>query len=251
MTHIIHGLHPILQALKTHPSPIKRIIISRRRSGKLLEEILRLAEERGISIQRAGRDDLTRMAKTTSHQGIVAQVGEFKYVDLPPMVQRWKATGERALFLIVDGVEDPQNLGGLIRTANAFGVHGVVIPKDRATPITPTVIKASVGAAFHTSIARVTNIASCLQFLKGKGVWILGAEAEAECAIYDCDLDLDLAIVIGSEGRGIRPLVKRNCDFLASIPLCGEVTSLNSSVAGALVMYEVLRRRLLGKGSHD
>lgn len=214
-------------------------------------EILRLAEEKGISIQWADRDDLTRMAKTTSHQGIVAHMGAFKYVDLPDMVQGWKGTGERAFFLILDGVEDPQNLGGLIRTGNAFGLHGVVIPKDRATPITPTVIKASVGAAFHTAIARVTNIVSCLQFLKGKGVWILGAEPEAACAIYDCDLDLDLAIVIGSEGRGIRPLVKRNCDFLASIPLCGETTSLNASVAGALVMYEVLRRRLLGKGSHD
>jgi 23S rRNA (guanosine2251-2'-O)-methyltransferase len=178
-------------------------------------------------------------------------MGEFKYVDLPDIVQRWKATGKRAFFLIVDGVEDPQNLGGLIRTANAFGVHGVVIPKDRATPITPTVIKASVGAAFHTAIARVTNITSCLQFLKTNGIWILGAEVEAESAIYDCDLDLDLAIVIGSEGKGIRTLVKRNCDFLASIPLCGQVTSLNASVAGALVMYEVLRRRFLEKESHD
>ena len=251
MTQIINGLHPIYQALKSHPNPIKRIIISRGRNRRPLAEILRLAEERGISIQWADRDNLTRMAKTTSHQGILAQTDDFKYVDPSDIVNKWKGTGEKAFLLIVDCVEDPQNLGGLIRTANAFGVHGVVIPKDRATPITPIVIKASVGAAFHTPIARVTNIVSCLEFLKKRGVWILGAEPEAECPIYDCDLDLDLAIVIGSEGRGIRALVKKKCDFLASIPLCGEITSLNASVAGALVMYEVLRRRLPGKGPHD
>jgi len=213
-------------------------------------EILRLAEERGVPIQWTDRDHLTRMAKTTSHQGIVAQMDDFKYVEPSDIVHGWKATGKKALILIVDSVEDPQNLGGLIRTANALGVHGVVIPKDRATPITPIVIKASVGASFHTPIARVTNIVSCLEFLKKKGIWILGAEAGAEHPIYDCDLDLDLAIVIGSEGRGIRPLVKKKCDFLASIPLCGEIPSLNASVAGALVMYEVLRQRLLEKEPH-
>ena len=250
MTQIIHGAHPIHQALKAHRSQIKRIIISRRRNRKPLMEILRLAEERGVSIQWADRDHLTRMAKTTSHQGIVAQMDDFKYVEPSDIVHGWKATGKKALILIVDSVEDPQNLGGLIRTANALGVHGVVIPKDRATPITPIVIKASVGASFHTPIARVTNIVSCLEFLKKKGIWILGAEARAEHPIFDCDLDIDLAIVIGSEGRGIRPLVKKKCDFLASIPLCGEIPSLNASVAGALVMYEVLRQRLLEKEPH-
>ncbi|UCD71378.1 MAG: 23S rRNA (guanosine(2251)-2'-O)-methyltransferase RlmB [Syntrophobacterales bacterium] len=251
MTHIIHGLHPIYQALKAHRNPVKKIIISRGNTRRPLKEILRLAAERGISIQWAGRDNLTRMAKTTSHQGIVAQMDEFKYVEVSDIVQRWEARGDKAFLLIVDGVEDPQNLGGLIRTAHAFGVHGIVIPKDRATPITPTVIKASVGAAFHTPIARVTNIASCLEFLKKRGIWILGAEGGSERPIYDCDLDLDLAVVIGSEGRGIRPLVKKKCDFLASIPLHGEITSLNASVAGALVMYEVLRGRLPVKGTHD
>jgi 23S rRNA (guanosine2251-2'-O)-methyltransferase len=251
VTQIIHGVHPIYEGLRIQPTPIKRIIISRQRNRKPLMEILRLAEERGVSIQWVGRDYLTCMAKTTSHQGILAQVDDFKYVELSDIVQRWKATGKKALLLIVDGVEDPQNLGGLIRTANAFGVHGIVIPKDRATPITPIVIKASVGASFHTPIARVTNIVSCLEFLRKRAVWILGAEAGAKHPIYDCDLDLDLAIVIGSEGRGIRPLVKKKCDFLASIPLCGEITSLNASVAGALVMYEVLRQRLAGEGPHD
>ena len=208
-----------------------------------------MAEQRSVPVQWVDRNDLGRMAKTSSHQGIVAQMGEFKYAELADIVQRWEGTGEKAFLLIVDGVEDPQNLGGLIRTANAFGVHGVCIPKDRATAITPVVIKASVGAVFYTPIARVTNIVSCLEFLKKKGVWILGAEADAERPIFDCDLDLDLGIVIGSEGRGIRALVKKKCDLLASIPLCGEITSLNASVAGALVMYEVLRRRLPGKES--
>jgi len=214
-------------------------------------EILRLAEERGISIHWVERDNLTRVAKTTSHQGILAYMDEFTYVEPSDIVQRWRETGQKAFILIVDGVEDPQNLGGLIRTANAFGVHGVVIPKDRATAITPVVIKASVGAVFHTPIARVTNIASCIEFLKKKGVWILGTEAESQDPIYRYDLNRDLAIIIGSEGRGIRALVKKRCDFLASIPLSGEITSLNASVAGALAMYEVSRQRLPGKKSHD
>lgn len=250
MTQIIYGAHPIHQALKAHGSPIRRIIISQGRNRRPLMEILRLAEERGVPIQWANREHLTRMAKTTSHQGILAQMDDFKYVEPSDIVNRWKVTGKKALLLIVDGVEDPQNLGGLIRTANAFGAHGVVIPKDRATSVTPIVIKASVGAAFHTPIARVTNIVSCIEFLKKGGVWILGAEAGAEHPIYDCDLDIDLAIVIGSEGRGIRSLVKKKCDFLASIPLCGEVTSINASIAGALVMYEVLRQRFLEKEPH-
>jgi 23S rRNA (guanosine2251-2'-O)-methyltransferase len=251
VTHIIHGIHPIYHALKIHPSPIKRIVISRGRNRKPLLEILRLAEERGISIQWVERDNLTRVAKTTSHQGILAYMDEFTYVEPADIVQRWRETGQKAFILIVDGVEDPQNLGGLIRTANAFGVHGVVIPKDRATAITPVVIKASVGAVFHTPIARVTNIASCIEFLKKKGVWILGTEAESQDPIYRYDLNRDLAIIIGSEGRGIRALVKKRCDFLASIPLSGEITSLNASVAGALAMYEVSRQRLPGKKSHD
>jgi 23S rRNA (guanosine2251-2'-O)-methyltransferase len=251
VTQIIHGLHPIYHALKTHPSPIKRIVISRGRNRKPLMEILRLAEERGIAVQWAARDNLTRVAKTTSHQGILAYMEEFTYVEPADIVRRWRETGQKAFILIVDGVEDPQNLGGLIRTANAFGVHGVVIPRDRATPITPIVIKASVGAAFHIPIARVTNIASCIEFLKQRDLWILGAEAGAQRAIYEYDLNLDLVIVIGSEGRGIRHLVKRKCDFLASIPLRGEVTSLNASVAGAVVMFEVSRQRSWGEESHD
>jgi 23S rRNA (guanosine2251-2'-O)-methyltransferase len=173
---------------------------------------------------------------------------DFTYVEPYDIINRWEATHKKALLLIVDSVEDPQNLGGLIRTANAFGVHGVVIPKDRATPVTPIVIKASVGAVFHTPIAQVTNIVSCLELLKKRGIWILGAEVGADHPIHECDLDLDLAIVIGSEGRGIRPLVKKKCDFLASIPLYGEITSLNAAVAGALVMYEVARQRLPEKG---
>jgi 23S rRNA (guanosine2251-2'-O)-methyltransferase len=251
MTQIIHGAHPIYEGLKAKPSPIKKIIVSRRRNRRPLMEILRLAEERGVSIQWDDRDNMTRLAKTSSHQGILAEMDDFKYHEPSDIVDRWKATGEKAFLLIVDGVEDPQNLGGLIRTANAFGVHGVVIPKDRATPITPTVIKASVGAAFHIPIARVTNIASCLESLKKGGVWILGAEAGNERPLYHCDLDLDVAVVIGSEGRGMRPLVRKKCDFLASIPLSGEMTSLNASVAGALVMYEVIRQRSPREGNHD
>jgi 23S rRNA (guanosine2251-2'-O)-methyltransferase len=250
VTQFIHGTHPICEGLKARPSPIKKILISRSRNRRSLAEILRLADEKGVPIQWEDKDELTRLAKTSSHQGMLAQMDDFKYAELPDIVHRWKAAGTRALLLIVDGVEDPQNLGALMRTANAFGVHGVVIPRDRAASITPIVIKASAGAVFHTPIARVTNIASCLGVLKKHGVWILGAEVGAERSIYDFDFDLDVAIVIGSEGRGIRLLVKKKCDFLASIPLAGEVSSLNASVAGALVMYEAVRQRWSREGSH-
>ncbi len=250
MTQFIHGTHPICEGLKARPSPIKRILISRSRNRKPLAEILRLAEERGVPIQWEDKHELTHLAKTSSHQGILAQMDEFKYAEIPDIVRGWKAAGTRALLLVVDSVEDPQNLGALIRTANALGVHGVVIPRDRAASISPIVIKASAGAVFHTLIARVTNIASCLEVLKKHGVWILGAEVGAERSIYDFDFDLDVAIVIGSEGRGIRLLVKKKCDFLVSIPLAGEVSSLNASVAGALVMYEAVRQRWPREGSH-
>jgi 23S rRNA (guanosine2251-2'-O)-methyltransferase len=250
VTQFIHGTHPICEGLKARPSPIKKILISHSRNRRPLAEILRLADEKGVPIQWEDKDELTRLAKTSSHQGMLAQMDDFKYAELPDIVHRWKAAGTRALLLVVDGVEDPQNLGALMRTANAFGVHGVVIPRDRAASITPIVIKASAGAVFHTPIARVTNIASCLGVLKKHGVWILGAEVGAERSIYDFDFDLDVAIVIGSEGRGIRLLVKKKCDFLASIPLAGEVSSLNASVAGALVMYEAVRQRWSREGSH-
>lgn len=146
-------------------------------------------------------------------------------------------------MLILDSIEDPQNLGSLIRTANSAGVHGVIIPKDRASSVTPTVVKTSAGATEHTMISQVTNIAQTIEMLKKQGIWVIGIEGDAKQSIYKTDFNIDVAIVIGGEGKGIRRLVKEKCDFLASIPMNGQVSSLNAGVAGAIAMFEVLRQR--------
>jgi 23S rRNA (guanosine2251-2'-O)-methyltransferase len=161
------------------------------------------------------------------------------------MIERWRSTGDKALIVVLDGIQDPHNLGSIIRTANACGVHGIIIPKDRAVGVTSTVVKASSGATEHTPVAKVTNIVTALKTLKEEGLWIAGATGGEGMGIYSDTFDatMDLAVVIGGEGKGIRPLVKKQCDFLVSIPMRGEVESLNASVSAAVVLYEIIRRR--------
>jgi len=186
------------------------------------------------------RSQLDSLTKNAPHQGVVGFIDQFHYADLDEVLQ-----GDEGdpFLLILDGIEDPRNLGAFIRTADACGVGGVIIPKDRAAGITPAVAKSSAGAVFHLPLVRVTNIASTISKIKERGMWVLGAAAEAPTEIYDHDLAIPLAVVIGGEGRGIRPLVKRECDLLASIPMQGRVNSLNASVAGAIILYEVQRQR--------
>ena len=158
-------------------------------------------------------------------------------------MERWKSSGEKALLLILDSIQDPQNLGSLIRTAYAAGVHGVIIPKDRAAEVSPSVAKASAGAVEHTLIARVTNIASTIEQLKKAGIWVVGIEADSPQDIYSFDMDRDIAIVIGSEGKGMRRLVRETCDACLSIHMKGKISSLNASVAGGIALFEVMRNR--------
>ncbi|MBI3753814.1 MAG: 23S rRNA (guanosine(2251)-2'-O)-methyltransferase RlmB, partial [Deltaproteobacteria bacterium] len=178
------------------------------------------------------------------HQGVVGILAEFKYADIEDILERWKSSEAKAIILILDCIQDPQNLGSLIRTANAAGVHGVIIPKDRAAEVTPAVVKASAGAVEHTLVCRVTNIADTIDKLKDAGVWIIGIEADGKEDIYSFDMNnIDMAVVIGSEGKGIRRLVKERCDVCLSIPMKGGISSLNASVAGGIALFEVLRRR--------
>jgi len=183
------------------------------------------------------------MARGGVHQNVVGVIQEFPYAVLKNLLSRPKKDGEKALFLVLDGIQDPQNLGSLIRTALGFGAHGMIIPKDRAVGITPAVMKASAGAASHLPIARVVNIANTLDELKKEGIWIYGAAGEARSPIYDFDFNIDLGIVIGAEGKGIRPLVKKKCDLLFSIPMSGPLSSFNASVSGGMILYEVMRQR--------
>jgi 23S rRNA (guanosine2251-2'-O)-methyltransferase len=187
------------------------------------------------------------LTKGGVHQNVAGFIKETPYTDIGGILSYWRKEETKALFLILDGIQDPQNFGSLIRTALGCGAHGIIISKDRSVGITPVVVKASAGAAAHLPIARVVNLANTIESLKKEGVWVYGASGEAGDLIYQLDLNIDLAIVIGAEGKGIRPLVKNKCDRLFSIPMNGPVSSFNASVSGGMILYEVMRQRFLHK----
>ena len=241
MKHLwIYGTNPVSEALGSSRCRMREIWVAQGRGLKGLEGIIGVAESKGITIKKVARSQLDSLAKNMPHQGVAGFIDQFDYADLDEVLKRGQGD---PFLLILDGIEDPRNLGAIIRTADACGVWGVIIPKDRAAGITPAVVKSSAGAVFHIPLVRVTNIASTISKIKERGIWVAGAAAEAPIQIYDHDLAIPLAVVIGGEGRGIRPLVKRGCDLLVSIPLQGKVNSLNASVAGAIILYEVLRQR--------
>lgn len=236
----IYGINPVAEALGSGRCRLREVWVAQGRGLKELARIISVAEFKGVPMKKVERSQLDSLTKNAPHQGVMGFIDQFHYADLDEVLQGNEGD---PFLLILDGVEDPRNLGALIRTADACGVWGVVVPKDRAAGITPAVAKSSAGAVFHIPLVRVTNIASTIGKLKERGIWVAGAAAEAPTQIYDHDLAVPLAVVIGGEGRGIRPLVKRGCDLLASIPLQGKVNSLNASVAGAIILYEVLRQR--------
>jgi 23S rRNA (guanosine2251-2'-O)-methyltransferase len=245
MAQIIYGIHPLQEALKSSHLQIEKILIGTRTLHPSLQSILDLANTRKIPVTFTTGESLERMTKGGVHQNVVGLVKETPYADLGEILAHRKKQGTKALFLILDGIQDPQNLGSLIRTGLGCGVHGIIIPKDRAVGITPVVIKASAGAAAHLPIARVVNIAATIDLLKKEGIWVYGASGEAKDLIYQLDLNIDLAIVIGAEGKGMRPLVKKRCDRLFSIPMEGPLSSFNASVSGGMILYEVMRQRFL------
>ena len=243
MTQTIFGIHPVKEALKSPSLLFEKIFLGTKTPPPSLQSILEFAAEKNIPVTVVEENTLARMAGGGLHQNVVAIVKGTPYVDLQEILSRWRKGDTKGLFLILDGIQDPQNFGALIRTALGCGVHGMIIPKDRAVGITPAVVKTSAGAAAHLPIARVVNIANTVDALKKEGLWVYGASGEANELIYDLDLNLDLAIVIGAEGKGIRPLVKLKCDRLFSIPMQGPVSSFNASVSCAMILYEVMRQR--------
>ncbi len=245
MAQIIYGIHPLQEALKPPHAPIEKILIGTRTRHPALQSILDLANTRKIPVTFTTRESLDRMTKGGVHQNVVGLVKETSYADVGEILSHWKKQGNKALFLILDGIQDPQNFGSLIRTGLGCGIHGIIIPKDRAVGITPVVIKASAGATAHLPVARVVNIAATMDLLKKEGIWVYGASGEAKDLIYQLDLSIDLAIVIGAEGKGMRPLVKKKCDRLFSIPMKGPLSSFNASVSGGMILYEVMRQRFL------
>lgn len=240
----IIGINPVLEALRSG-RPVQRILIAEhRRRDRDVQSILRLARERGAEVRFAGRDALNREVPAAQHQGIVAFASAKQYVALDDILRIPREKGEVPLFLVLDGVEDPRNLGAILRTADAAGVHGVIIPERRAAGLTETVAKTAAGALEHVPVVKVINIANTLEELKKAGVWVAGAEAGGSRMYWDADLTQPTALVLGGEDRGVRRLVQERCDYLVSLPLQGAISSLNVSVAAGILLYEALRQRV-------
>jgi len=241
---IIYGKNPVKELLADPRSRIDEIIVAKDSKKDGDPEIFAIAKKRGVRVQLLPKDALTRLTGTASHQGVAARVPEWEYSSVGDIIEASRSKLEKLLVVILDHLEDPQNLGAIIRTVDVLGAHGVVIPKDRAASVTPAVIKASAGAVNHVLVARVTNISNVIEELKREGVWIAGADANAPKAVYEEDLSkVDLGLVIGNEGKGISAKVREKCDFLVSIPQSGTVTSLNASVSAGVLIYEIMRQR--------
>ncbi len=240
---IIVGINPIREALRAG-RPIQRLLIAeQRKRDRDVAEIIRLARERGIEIRITSRDALNREYQDSHHQGVIAVAAARAYAMLEDILQIPAQRGEPALFLILDSIEDPRNLGAILRTADAAGVHGVIIPERRAAGLTEAVAKTAAGALEYVPVVKVVNIVNTLEELKKAGVWITGAEAGSETVYWDADFERPTALVLGGEDKGVRRLVKEHCDYLVSLPLMGQISSLNVSVAAGTLLYEVRRQR--------
>ncbi|MFI5324289.1 MAG: 23S rRNA (guanosine(2251)-2'-O)-methyltransferase RlmB [Thermodesulfobacteriota bacterium] len=241
---IIYGKNPVKELLSDPHSEVDEILISKEGKKEGVSDLFALAKERGIKVLFLPKDAITRISGTASHQGVAARISEFEYSGVDSILDRANEKQEKLLLVILDHIEDPQNLGAIIRTVNVLGGHGVVIPKDRAAAVTPSVVKASAGAVNHVLISRVVNLSTVVEDLKKNGVWIVGADPSASKNLYQEDLgELDIALVIGSEGMGLSQKLKEHCDFLVSIPQAGNVASLNASVSAGILIYEIIRQR--------
>ena len=247
MSRFVYGVNPVLEALKAHPRDVMRVMLERGKEGRRSQGADRVAQaavEAGVHVEDVPQGELAHRSRSGVHQGVGAELAEFRYAELEDLLAR--AT-RPALLLVLDGVTDPQNLGALIRSAHAFGVHGVVVPKDRAAGVTPAAFKAAAGALEHCPVARVTNLARALEQVKEQGIWTVALAAEGDKELGEVDLTVPTALVLGSEGSGVRPLVRKTCDHLARIPIAGQVGSLNVAAAGAVALYEVARQRAARK----
>ncbi|HWR71965.1 MAG TPA: 23S rRNA (guanosine(2251)-2'-O)-methyltransferase RlmB [Nitrospirota bacterium] len=239
----IFGINPVLEALRAG-RPIQRLLVAeQRKRDHDLARILVLARDAGIEVRQVSRESLNREAHSTAHQGIVAVVAARKYASLDEVLALPAAKGQVPLYVVLDGVEDPRNLGAVLRTAETAGVHGVIIPERRAAGLTETVAKASAGALEYVPVIKVVNIVNTLEELKKAGIWVFGAEAGKGTVYWKADFSGPAALVLGGEDRGVRRLVWERCDSLITIPLFGQISSLNVSVAAGILLYEVLRQR--------
>lgn len=240
---LIEGRNAVIEALKSDRT-IESILIAKGDTEGSITVVLALAKEKDIVIKEVDRKKLDQMSETGSHQGVIALITPYKYFDVKDIFDYAASRDEKPFIIILDEIEDPHNFGAIIRTAEVCGVHGIIIPKRRNVGVTPIVYKSSAGAVENMRIAKVTNINATIDEIKKQGVWIYGADMDGAQYCFDVDLQGSLALVIGSEGRGISKLTKEKCDVLVKIPMVGTITSLNASVAGGIIIYEILKQRI-------
>ena len=238
----IEGRNAVLELLETGKD-INKIFIANGEKHGSINKIISIAKERKVVIVEVDRAKLNQMAMSDNHQGVIAIVPPFDYCEVEDILEEANKKQEKPFILILDGIEDPHNLGSIIRTAETAGVHGIIIPKRRAATVNSTVYKVSAGAVEHMKIARVNNLNETIKYLKDNDIWICGTDMDAKNYYYNEKFDGPIAIVIGSEEFGMSRLVKENCDFLVKIPMKGKITSLNASVSAGIVMYEVVKQR--------
>src|SRR5579862_475776 len=239
--HYIYGINSVTEALKARGRAFEWVGMAKERHDLRLQRLIEDCRKLGVPVRFLQRTELDRMAGTAAHQGIVAVTSAKQYNDLEDVVAAKR--GQYSLMVVLDGVEDPHNLGAILRTADAAGADGVVIPERRAVGVTAIVTKTSAGASEHLPIAKVTNIARTLEELKAQNLWMVGLDERGTQSYDSLDYNMDCAIVLGAEGKGLHDLVARKCDFLVSIPMLGKVPSLNVSVAAGVMLYEIVRQR--------
>jgi 23S rRNA (guanosine2251-2'-O)-methyltransferase len=239
---VIYGIHAINEMVKASPGKIERICIERGQKNPRIQEIIDQAKQNHIRISFEDKSWLDRKSDGARHQGLLCYIAELATFEPEDLVAQAKSPG---LFVILDGVEDPHNLGAILRSAEAAGADGVFVPQHRSSGLTASVVKSSAGAASHAKIARIKNVAQTLEYLKKNDCWVVGLDAAADLPIWKVDLTSPIALVLGNEGSGLHRLVKEKCDFLSSLPIRGNVGSFNVSVAAGIALYEVLRQRSL------
>lgn len=240
---LVEGRNAVIELLKSNKT-IEQLFIANGKMEGSINKILGLAKDKGVIVKEVDRKKLDLMSETKAHQGVIAQITPFKYSTVDEILNYAKQKDEDPFIVILDELEDPHNLGSIVRTAELCGVHGIIIPKRRNVGVTATVYKASVGAIEYVKIAKVTNVNSTIDELKAKNIWVYGADINGEEYSYDTNFNGACAIVIGNEGKGISKLTKNKCDKLVKIPMIGKINSLNASVAGGIMIYEVLKGRI-------
>src|SRR5580698_4613659 len=238
---VLYGLHPVEEAIRSGARRLDHVSVARERRDERLERLIALCRSAGVRISIEPREQLTRLARTDAHQGVLAMIRDRQFLGVEDLLT--SGADRPRFFLALDGVEDPHNLGALLRTANGAGVDGVILPERRSASVTATVAKTSAGASEYVRIARVTNLVRSLEQMKQAHVWVVGLDERGTQDYFDYDFRSDCLLVLGREGAGLHDLAKKTCDHLLRIPMAGEVSSLNVSVAGAIVMYEAMRQR--------